>query len=216
MDPIASESRRINRRILRGRPMKTLFTYSTLLAMALGAVLITTQAHAAERKFRIAFVDSGNTGRSVTAEVLANQAIDKQGLNIEVISRAINLNPYVITPEENFVTLLGERNIKVPARTAAQFGTPEARFTDLVLTMTEAHKNWVATNYPDIQCKVFTLSEYASGTNQEILDAFGQPIDFYRKVLAQLEPLVASAITKAKTEKLYEDNKSGQSPACPR
>jgi len=189
---------------------------SWLWAMALCAALVVPQADAAERKFRIAFVDSGNTGRSVTSEVLAKQTIEKQGFNIEVISRAINLNPYNITPEEHFVTLLGERNIKVPARTAAQFGTPEARFTDLVLTMTEAHKNWVVTNFPDIQCKVFTLSEYALGTNQEILDAFGQPIDFYRKVLAQLEPLVAGAIKKATTEKLYESNKIGQSPACPR
>jgi protein-tyrosine phosphatase len=191
-------------------------SYSSLWVMALSAALVVSNGYAADRKFRIAFVDTGNTGRSVTSEVLAKQEIDKQGLNIEVISRAISLNPYNITPEENFITLLGERNIKVPSRTAVQFGIPEARYTDLVLTMTASHKNWLVNNFPEIQCKVFTLSEYASGTNQEILDAYAQPMDFYKKVLAQLEPLVVAVIKKAKSEKLYENNKIGQSPACPR
>ncbi len=44
---------------------------------------------------RIAFVDTGNTGRSVTAEALAIALIREKGLSIQVISRAFDLNPYV-------------------------------------------------------------------------------------------------------------------------
>ena len=43
---------------------------------------------------RIAFVDTGNTGRSVTAEALANAIIHDKSLPIQVISRAFDLNPY--------------------------------------------------------------------------------------------------------------------------
>jgi len=44
---------------------------------------------------------------------------------------------------------------------------------------------------------VFTLAEYATGTDQDIADAFGQPIEFYQTVLDQLQPLVDAAIAKA-------------------
>jgi protein-tyrosine phosphatase len=44
---------------------------------------------------------------------------------------------------------------------------------------------------------VFTLAEYATGTNGDIADAFGKPVEFYQTVLDQLQPLVDAAITKA-------------------
>jgi protein-tyrosine-phosphatase len=54
----------------------------------------------------IIFVDTGNTGRSVTAEALANQIIAEKALPAAVISRAVDLNPFFIRPEPNASTLL--------------------------------------------------------------------------------------------------------------
>ena len=80
---------------------------------------------------------------------------------------------------------------------AVQLSQRDVSFSDLILTMTGAHKAWVLTNFPDSAGKVFTLAEYATGTDQDIADAFGQPIEFYQTVLDQLQPLVNSAVTKA-------------------
>ncbi len=155
---------------------------------------------AADPPTRIAFVDTGNTGRSVAAEALAEVVIAKEHLNAQVISRAVDLNPYNIHPEANFVTLLHGRGIDIVGHVAAAFGPQDAKFSDLVLTMTDAHKAWVADHFPGTAGRVFTLGEYATGTPRDVLDAFGKPMDFYQTVLAQLDGLVGAAVAKATTK----------------
>ncbi len=168
-----------------------------IAAPILAALTGIRTAMAATHPVRIAFVDTGNTGRSVVAEALAATIIAKNHLNAQVISRAVNWNPYNTRPEDNFVTLFRPRGIDLTHHVAAQFGAQEAKFSDVILTMTEAHKAWVIAQFPDTKDKVFTLAEYATGTPGEVLDAFGQPMDFYKKVLAQLDTLVGAAVLKA-------------------
>ena len=168
-----------------------------LLTMILGAVVEIPAALSAPHPTRITFVDTGNTGRSVAAEALADVVIDKSHLNEQVISRAANLNPFNIHPEPNFVELLRDRGISVAAHTAAQFGPQEAAFSDVILTMTEAHKTWIITHFPEARDKVFTLSEYATGSMQDVPDPFGKPMDFYKAALGQLDQMVGAAAAKA-------------------
>lgn len=171
-------------------------TRRKVLSMA-PALLAPVGALAADRPVRVAFVDTGNTGRSVTAEALANVMIARNKLNVQTISRAVDLNPYNVHPEENFVTLLKPRHIDIARHVAVQFGAQDAKFSDVILTMTDAHKAWVAEHFPDAASKVFTLGDYATGTHTDVLDAFGKPMDFYRTVLAQLDGLVEAAVKKA-------------------
>ena len=151
----------------------------------------------AQHPVRIAFLDTGNTGRSVAAEALAKAAIAQHRLNAQAISRAAHWNPYNIHPEENFVLLFRERGIDLSRHRAAPFGAPEAAFSDLILTMTEAHKAWAIAHFPDATEKIFTLAKYAVGTHREVLDAFGQTMDFYIGILAELDGLVEAAVLKA-------------------
>ena len=166
-------------------------------ALLLMSLMAPAAPHAADRAVRIAVVDTGNTGRSVTAEALATSIIAKEKLNAVVISRAVDLNPYNIHPEANFVTLLQARDIDVAAHLSAQFGPQDAKYSDIILTMTEAHKAWIVSHFPEAKDKVFTLGEYATGTTTEVLDAYGKPLDFYKAVLAQLDQLVDAAVEKA-------------------
>ncbi len=163
----------------------------------MAALLAGPVAFAADRPVRIAFVDTGNTGRSVTAEALAVTAAARDGLSVQVISRAVNLNPYNIHPEDAFITLLRQRGIDVSGHIAAQFNGQDAKFSDIILTMTGAHRDWIIEHFPETKDKVFLLGDYATGTPTEVLDAFGKPMDFYQKVLAQLDGLIAPAIAKA-------------------
>ncbi len=162
-----------------------------------GMLLASIASQATDRPRRIAFIDTGNTGRSVTAEALAAEVIARDHINAQVISRAVDLNPYNTRPEANFVTLLRQRGIDISAHEAAQFGPQDAKFSDVILVMTEAHKAWVASHFPEAAAKTFTLGEYATGTPSDVLDAFGKPMDFYQAVLAQLDGLVGAAVTKA-------------------
>lgn len=169
----------------------------TILLLAFGAIVGIPAAHSAPHPTRITFVDTGNTGRSVAAEALADVVIDQSHLNEQVISRAVNLNPFNIHPEQNFVELLRDRGISIASHTAAQFGPQEAAFSDVILTMTEAHKNWIISHFPEARDKVFTLSEYATGTKEDVPDPFGKPMDVYKAALGQLDKMVGAAAAKA-------------------
>ncbi len=64
--------------------MKLLIAASLLLALS---------AASAAEPVKLAFVDTGNTGRSLTAEALANLRIARDHLPIVVISRALDQDP---------------------------------------------------------------------------------------------------------------------------
>ncbi len=146
---------------------------------------------------RIVFVDTGNTGRSVTAAALARALITRDRRDARVSSRAVTVNPGHLHPEAHFVTLLRPRGIDTAAHVATAFGPSDAHETDLILTMTTAHKAWVLARFPDTRGKVFTLSDYATGVAADVPDAFGEPMAFYEAVLLQLDRLVEIAIAKA-------------------
>ena len=67
-----------------------LLVYLALLLAAVGV-------SAAGQPVRVAFVDTGNTGRSVAAEALARNLIATTGAPVSVISRAVNLKVIVIS-----------------------------------------------------------------------------------------------------------------------
>jgi len=169
------------------------------LVLLMVLMMSSFNAVSAERPRKLLFVDTGNTGRSVTAEALANADIAKGKLNIRTISRAVDKNPFEIHPEANVVTLLQQRGINVAGHLAAQIDAQDVRHADLILTMTAKHKAKVLELFPQAQGKVFTLSEYATGTDTEVPDAFGKPMDVYVAMVKQVDTYVAQALKKAST-----------------
>src|SRR5271163_3380915 len=93
--------------------MKPIQTRKRLLAAALMLILLGLGAGAAAEPLKILFIDTGNTGRSVAAEALAKDVIQKRLLPIVVRSRAVALDPSDRRPEPNVVKLLAERGIDV-------------------------------------------------------------------------------------------------------
>lgn len=164
-----------------------------LLAASLVAVM---PAHA-EKTVKIAIVDTGNTGRSVTAEALMAAEIQKRGANALLISRAVDMDPFEPAPEANFVTLLKERGIDVSAHRAAQLTTNDVKHADLILVMTAKHKAAVIALMPDAASKTFMLSEYVKGESKDVADAYGQPMPFYQETLKQIDAYIAPALDKA-------------------
>lgn len=167
-------------------------------AMTAVAFLALTLASArAADPVKLAFVDTGNTGRSVTAEALANVRIAKDHLPVAVISRAIDQDPYESTPEANAASLLAECGIDVSAHRSTQINANDVRHSDVILTMTAAHKEKLIALFPDAKDKTFTLADYATGKPEDVADAFGKPMDFYRGMIRQVQDYLGPALVKA-------------------
>ncbi len=168
---------------------------SFLLTVTVAAALAST-ASAGEEPRKLAFVDTGNTGRSVTAEALANQLVAKQHMPISVISRAVDVDPFVVSPEANVQTLLKKRGLNVAKHIATQLNAQDVKHADIILTMTAKHKARVLAAYPEVKDKIFTLAEYATGTDAEVADAYGKPMDVYVKMVDQVNGYLPAVIAK--------------------
>jgi len=171
--------------------MKQLLMIGTLMTGLLGV-----GAAGADGPKKLAFVDTGNTGRSVSAEALAEKLIEKEKLPIAVISRAVDLNPFNIVPEANAQAILKTRGIDVSQHRAAQLTENDVRHADVILVMTEGHKEKLLALFPDAKDKVFTLSQYATGQYSEIADAYGKPMPVYVAMIGDLDKFVPLALQK--------------------
>jgi protein-tyrosine phosphatase len=163
-----------------------------VLAVCLGAHF----AAAAEPE-KIAFVDTGNTGRSVAAEAIARSAIHDQHLAVAVIGRAVDRDPFDVSPEPNMASLLSQHGMDVAGHVAAQLDANDVKHADLILTMTAKHKATVIAMFPDAAAKTFTLAEYATGNPADVVDAYGKPMDVYQQVYAQITGYMPAALEKA-------------------
>ena len=170
----------------------------TIRAALGGAVLaLASLAASAAEPLKIAFVDTGNTGRSVTAEALAGARIRELSLPLAVISRAVDADPFDDKPEPNAAALLLRRGLDVSAHRAVQISGNDTRHADLILTMTAKHKAKVVALYPDAAPKTFTLAEYAAGESHDIADAWGKPMAVYEQMFAEVDRYVPLALAKA-------------------
>jgi len=166
-----------------------------MLLLAMLVLQCSTLVRAGE-PFKLALVDTGNTGRSVTAEALANARIAQQNLAVVVISRAVDMDPYATLPEAPVVTLLQQRGIDVSSHRAAQLTANDIRHSDLILTMTAKHKAKILELFPEAKGKTFMLSEYAEGSSSDVADAWGKPMEVYRQMLSQVETYLGEVLVK--------------------
>ncbi|MFZ1181736.1 MAG: protein tyrosine phosphatase [Herbaspirillum sp.] len=162
--------------------------------------LLGFSAHASEPT-KIAFVCTGNTGRSLTAEMLARNLIAKKKLPIAVISRAVDMDPYDTKPEPNAAILLSQRGLDVSSHQATPLTPNDIRHSDLILTMTVRQKSKVIELYPEAKAKIFTISEYAAGEVKDVEDAWGKPMENYEKMIKQMDQYVALVLEKAPNPK---------------
>jgi len=160
-------------------------------------LLLSPLAAIAGEMVKVAFVCTGNTGRSVTMEVLANQRIAEQKLPMVVISRGVDVDPFEVTAEANVQTLLAERGLDVSQHRSAQLSDNDMRHADVVLTATENHKQRIIGAFPYAKAKTFTLAEYASGTHTDVVDAWGKPMSDYQTMVKQVESYIKPALDKA-------------------
>jgi protein-tyrosine phosphatase len=146
---------------------------------------------------RIAFVDTGNTGRSLMAETLARDLAARSGLDLRFISRGLEVDPWDEAPEANAATLMAERGLSVAGHVARPLEARDIAGADLILVMTPTHREKVLGRAPEAAARVFLLSEWATGRAEPIPDAWGRPMAAYRAVLDQLDLFLPPALERA-------------------
>lgn len=146
----------------------------------------------------ILLVCTGNTCRSAMAGGLFEKALDDDGDgSIKVDTAGINV--YVPTPaSENAVKIMEEMGVDISDHMSKQVTKEDIENADLVLVMTPSHRNTLIDLYPQYSNKIYTLPEYAYGTDEEISDPFGGDEEEYRECAAQLKSAVEAVYAKVK------------------
>jgi protein-tyrosine phosphatase len=97
------------------------------------------------------------------------------------------------TPET--LAVLKELGIDASAHRSQFISWELLDWADVVLTMTVGQKEHLLSLAPELQGKVFTLTEFV-GANGEVPDPYGTMRAAYRKVRDQLAELVAKLVKK--------------------
>lgn len=146
---------------------------------------------------RIAFVDTGNTGRSLMAETLSRNLATRRGLNLRFISRGLEVDPWDEAPEANAAALLAGRGLSVAGHVARPLEARDIAGADLILVMTPTHREKILARAPEASARIFLLSEWAIGRAEPIPDAWGKPLAAYQAVLDQLDRFLPPALERA-------------------
>lgn len=130
---------------------------------------------------KIIFVCSGNTCRSPLAESIAKSLLPHDS----IASRGLfAVEGQAISKES--LELIHKYDLPEPSR--AQTFHIDDLDADIILTMTQAHKDLIFSIYGR-QSNVFTLNEYV-GDTQEIDDPYGGSFDVYEQTYTKIYDLV--------------------------
>ena len=134
------------------------------------------------------FICGGNTGRSPMAEGLVNAQLQKMHNHQYVaVSRGADVDPNAIMPEPNAVIAMQQKGIDISKHRAAEVTVADIDQATLVLTMTDVQKKTLIALDPKATAKIKTLSECASGVQQNVADPYGQALSVYVKTRNQIQ-----------------------------
>ncbi len=140
---------------------------------------------------RVLFVCTGNTCRSPMAEALLRHHGEGK---FEVQSAGVFAYPgsdASIYAKEALI----EKGISIN-HASKQINEALLDWADIVVTMTENHKEIVLGNYPNIEQKVYTLYGLTEGVSKDISDPFGGSLSIYKETLKEMEGLVQTLLKK--------------------
>lgn len=147
---------------------------------------------------KILFICTGNLCRSPMAEMLLRHKLKEKNIdNIEVCSAGLNTyNGALISRDSKMVLINKGIDVDLSFR-SKEISVDLLRTSDMILTMTLAHKLEIHRNYPKYIEKVFTISEYANnGEMEDVIDPYGCSRKTYEDVFFQIDRDIEKIIKK--------------------
>ena len=130
----------------------------------------------------IIFVCTGNTCRSPMAEGFARKAgngAKKQGKSCNLfVSRGISVH-LPSGANQNAVKTMEKHGIDLRKHMSTQLTLQDILWANYVLTMTEAHKNYIETEFEVNADKIHVLPVFTGMDFREISDPFGGDLQTY-------------------------------------
>ncbi|WHH57537.1 low molecular weight protein arginine phosphatase [Petroclostridium sp. X23] len=156
------------------------------------------------KKINILFVCTGNTCRSSMAQVLFEEMVKDHGIEgIEVLSAGTSVF-YPSGASEKAIQVMRDKGIDLTQHRAQQVTCEMIGQADLILTMTNNHRQALVTMCPEAADKIFTLKEYAYGMRPndvvDISDPFGLSIEHYSICSDQIVQALEKVVEKIKNE----------------
>ena len=140
----------------------------------------------------IFFVCTGNTCRSPMAQAILT-AKKLQGIEVRSAGLFAGESPLSL----NAQTVLNDQGIEFE-HTSKQFLPSDMEWSTLILTMTDAHKQYLLQQYPGATQKLFTLKEFASGSSADVSDPYGGSLSTYQQTFEELKGLIEQVVDKIK------------------
>ncbi|KXH83974.1 low molecular weight protein arginine phosphatase [Sporosarcina sp. HYO08] len=140
----------------------------------------------------IYFICTGNTCRSPMAEaILRSKALD----GVTVRSAGIHAGDgFPIA--QNAKQLIEESSMPYTP-VSSSVSREDLVWADVILTMTEAHKEALLFSFPEVKHKTFTLKGYVQSTDgRDVLDPFGGDLDTYRRTFNELSNIMDELVQK--------------------
>lgn len=141
-----------------------------------------------DKIYTVVFVCTANICRTPMAEYYFNKLIAEDGLDHRIYAESAGTWAVEGMPAaENTRLVCAENGLDVSAHRSRPISPTMVKEADLILCMTEEHKNDLCHIFPQYSAKIFTLREYANHREGgSILDPYGREIVHYRQTFQQI------------------------------
>lgn len=149
---------------------------------------------------KVLFVCTGNTCRSSMAQALAGKILQNKGTDVDIQIASAGTHAFEgSSASEGATKALEDWDIDLKGHRSRLLTRDLVEKSDIILTMTPGHKEYIIDWIPEASDKVFLLKEFALGTAEggvSINDPFGQPVEVYKAVATELEDLLDKALAR--------------------
>lgn len=144
----------------------------------------------------IYFICTGNTCRSPMAEAILK---GRNLLNVDVKSAGIYAHEG--SPMSKHAQQVLDQQQMTHNHSSSSFTRQDAQWADLILTMTDAHKEMVLRLAENVQGKVYTLKEYVDKEgSRDVQDPYGGNLTVYQQTYEELNNAITELEKKLKME----------------
>lgn len=138
----------------------------------------------------ILFVCTGNTCRSPMAEALLKH-VGEDKFNVKSAG-VFAMDGQVASMHA--VQALLEKGIESYHR-SSHLDVDNIEWAEIILAMTNGHKQQILSQYPQYAEKIFTMYEYVEGIERDIADPYGGTLENYQSTLNELEILIMKLLS---------------------